>query len=451
MSTPTPNKADIRGVPLSGGNDAALARLERAGELLAGFYADPLAEIDAAIAEDPSMVMAHALRAGLFVISSDRACEPELLASLAAAESLAERANDRERGHIAAARAWADGDLARAGDLYGRVLLDHPRDLLALQLAHQCDFFTGRSSMLRDRVAQVLPCWDASTPGYGYVLGMHAFGLEETALYARAEETGRRAVELNPRDPWAIHAVAHVMEMEGRTADGIRWLTGREADWATENMFSFHNWWHLALYHMDMEDHARVLALYDTAIRPGSNSVPLEMVDASALLWRLRLRGVEAGERWRRLADDWSPAADQAYYAFNDVHALIAFLGAGRDADAGRVLAALERAAEGAGDNAMMSREVGLPVARALLDFEAGRFASAAERLLAVRERAHRFGGSHAQRDLIQQTLLEAAIRSGQGGLARALAAERLDLKPASPWNRQAVRRAAAGPAALAA
>ncbi|HYC02058.1 MAG TPA: tetratricopeptide repeat protein [Azospirillaceae bacterium] len=437
------NTTDIRGLALTGATPSSAARLDRATELLAGFYADPLAEIDAAIEEAPGMVMGHCLRAALFLISSDRACEEELGRSVAAAEALAAQATDRERGHIAAARAWLAGDYARAGDLYGRVALENPHDLLALQIAHQCDFFTGRSGMLRDRVAQVLPRWDGDVPGFGYVLGMHAFGLEETNLYARAEEAGRRAVALNPRDPWAVHAVAHVMEMEGRTGDGIAWLNGTREHWAADNMFAFHNWWHLALHHLDREETGRVLALYDEAVRPQSNNAALEMIDASALLWRLRLRGIDAGDRWDRLADDWAPLADQGYYAFNDVHALMAFIGAGRAKEIRRVVAGLERAALGSGDNAMMSREVGLPLARALLDFEAGRWADAATALWSLRERAHRFGGSHAQRDLIQQTLLEAVLRQGDAPLARALAAERTEMKPSSVWNWRAAHRAA--------
>ena len=156
--------------------------------------------------------------------------------------------------------------------------------------------------MLRDRVAQVLPHWDASMPGYGYVLGMYAFGLEETALYSRAEDIGRRALEINPRDPWAVHAVTHVMEMQGRLRDGIEWLTAREKDWAPNNGFAFHNWWHLALFHLDAGDIARVLELYDRRIRPAPSQVPLEMIDASAMLWRLELRGIDVGARWQQLA-----------------------------------------------------------------------------------------------------------------------------------------------------
>jgi tetratricopeptide (TPR) repeat protein len=352
-----------------------------------------------------------------------------------AAEALGHVANDRECGHIAAARAWLAGDLEEAVERYGAILHDYPRDILALQIAHIGDFFLGRSTQLRDRVAQVLPHWSAGAPGYGYVLGMHAFGLEENGLYDRAEATGRRALDLNRRDPWAVHAVAHVMEMQGRLPEGIAWLTTREADWAPENGFAYHNWWHLALYHLDLGDTARVLDIYDTHIRPQPSAVVLEMIDASAMLWRLHLRGVPVGDRWRELASAWEPIAEDGYYAFNDAHAMMAFVADGREAAAGRLLAALERAAAGGGTNAGMTRDVALPLARALAAFGAGDYEAAVPLLARVRPVASRFGGSHAQRDVIALTLIEAALRAGRAPLARALAAERTDLKPTSPFN----------------
>jgi tetratricopeptide (TPR) repeat protein len=329
---------DRRDVPVSIDSRVALDRYEAALELLNGFYLDPLAAADAALAEDPDFVMGHCLRAGLFLMTTERAAEPELRRSVEAAAALAHRANARERGHIAAARAWLNGDFRRAGDLYGALLIDWPRDLLALQIAHQCDFLLGRSRMLRDRVARVLPAWDESVPGFGYVLGMHAFGLEQTNLYRHAEAAGRRALELNRRDPWAVHAVAHVMEMEGRLDEGIAWLRERETDWAPGNAFAYHNWWHLALYHLDLGETGRALALYDEFIRPGRSTVALEMVDAAALLWRLHLRGVPVGERWRRLADDWEPMIEDAYYAFNDSHCMMALVADGRLAAARSVV-----------------------------------------------------------------------------------------------------------------
>ncbi|HSK38883.1 MAG TPA: tetratricopeptide repeat protein, partial [Arenibaculum sp.] len=239
---------DRRGLALSTGNPAALVLYETAVELLNGFYLDFVGVIDEALAEDPGFVMGHCFKAGVYAICNEASVQPDLRRSVEAAEALATRANERERAHMAAARAWLEGDMDRSAALYGRIVQEHPRDILALQVAHQADFFLGESRMLRDRVAQVLPHWDESVPGFGYVLGMHAFGLEQTNLYGRAEETGRKALDLNRRDPWAIHAVAHVMEMQARLTEGVDWLEARRRDWADNNAFAFHNWWHLALY-----------------------------------------------------------------------------------------------------------------------------------------------------------------------------------------------------------
>jgi tetratricopeptide (TPR) repeat protein len=433
---------DCRDVPVSTGNARSLAGYEEAVELMHSYFGDPVGRIDAALAEDPGFVMGHALRAGIMVSAADKGVEPMLKQSVEAAEALWSRANERERGHVAAARLWLDGDFEGATRRYAAILADYPRDSLALQLAHLGAFYLGHSASLRDFVARVLPYWDESVPGFNYVLGMRAFGLEEMGDYKRAEATGRRAVELNPRDPWAIHAVAHVMEMEGRPADGIAWLTEREKDWAPDNGFAFHNWWHLALFHLDLGQADRVRALYDQRIRRQGSTTALEMVDAAALLWRLDLRGIDVEARWKELADCFEPMAGDAYYAFTDAHAMMAFTADRRDKSAATLLAALERRAAEGGTNGMMTRDVGLPFARAIQAFGRGQFGEAIELLLAVRPIAHRFGGSHAQRDIVALTLLEAAIRGRQYRLARALVAERIDLKPHSAFNWAAAARA---------
>ncbi|HKE94900.1 MAG TPA: tetratricopeptide repeat protein, partial [Povalibacter sp.] len=386
--------------------------------------------------------MGHCLQAALIVTATDRSLLPMLTTSIESVETLGRRANERERAHAAAARKWLHGDFAGAVRAYGDIVLDYPRDLLALQVAHLGDFLLGHSTMLRDRIAQVLPHWDPSVPGYGYVLGMHAFGLEECGAYSQAEDIGRRALELNPRDPWAVHAVAHVMEMTGRVRDGIDWLTSREQDWAPDNGFAFHNWWHLALYHLDLGDTARVLDLYDRRIRPAASSMPLEMIDASAMLWRLSLRGADVGPRWAALARSWESLAEHAYYAFNDVHAVMSFVGAQRSDLAQRTISSLHRKASGTDTNGMMSREVGLPLAQALVAFGRGRYGEVIDLLLPLRAIASRFGGSHAQRDIVHLTLVEAALRAGNARLGRALAAERTQLKPGSPFNWQLTARA---------
>jgi tetratricopeptide (TPR) repeat protein len=424
---------DLRGNSTSTRDAASLAACEQATDLFARYSARAFEVIDAALARDPGFVMGHCLKAGLVVTSTERGLEPVLREAVQAGEALAGSANERERMHLAAARAWLDGEYDLSMQRYARLAAEHPRDLLALQVAHVGDFMLGHQTGLRDHVAQVLHAWDPSVPGYGYVLGMYAFGLEETGDYPRAEEAGRRAVELDARDGWASHAVAHVMEMQGRIGEGIAWLGETSGSWEPENALSVHNYWHLALYHLDSGDAAKALALYDARIRPARSDVALEMVDASALLWRLHLAGHDVGTRFEALAEDWARRIDDAYYAFNDAHALMALLGADRRADADRLLATVERHASDRGTNGRMIREVGLPLCRALSAFARGAYAECAEEILAIRDHAMRFGGSNAQRDVLSLTALEAARRGGLVPLARALASERTRLRPTNP------------------
>lgn len=433
---------DSRDVPVSTDNANSLACYERALDLLNGYFLDPLAEIEGALADDPDFVMGHCLRGGMMAVAAEKAAEQFLRESVEAAENLARHANERERGHITALRFWLNGDFEAATDTWGDVVEDHPRDLLALQLAHLGDFYLGRSHMLRDRLGAVRPFWNAGVPGYGYVLGMHAFGLEEMNEFGPAEDAGREAVSFQPRDPWAIHAVAHVLEMQGRTDDGIGWFNERLDDWAPDNMFAFHNWWHLALYHLDREEHELVLEVYDTGVRPAASDVALEMLDASALLWRLHLDGVDVGDRWDGLADTWEGTVEDGYYAFNDVHAMMAFVGAGRDKAAATLISTMERAAREAGTNGMMTRKVGLPLARAILAFGQGDYAVATDLIAPVAPIANRFGGSNAQRDVVQRTLVESAIRAGRGTLARELLDRRVAAKPDSLFNKRNLARA---------
>ncbi|MCY1327844.1 hypothetical protein D9M69_133900 [compost metagenome] len=170
----------------------------------------------------------------------------------------------------------------------------------------------------------------------------------------------------------------------------------------------------------------------------------LELIDACAMLWRLHLRGIDVGTRWNELADTWQARGAQGYYAFNDTHAAMAFLCAGRDDALAALLAGMRAAAAGGGCNAMMTRDVGLPVTEALVAFSRRDYDRAIELLMPVRQIAHRFGGSHAQRDLVSLTLLEAALRGERANLACALAAERMELKPMNPSLSRLAQRASA-------
>jgi tetratricopeptide (TPR) repeat protein len=419
---------------------AAAAKFDEACEMIRLYRGDPIAALDAVLEQDPDCAMAWAARAGVLVQQADTAYLDEAERSIRA--GAAANGNDRERTHLEAARHWLQGRIHDAAIAFARITQEHPRDLIALQAAHIGCFYLGRQSELRDWPLQSLRAFRTGDDGYHAVLGMAAFGHEECGDYARADDLGREAVELEPRDAWAVHAVAHVNEMRGDSKTGIPWLRDSAGSWAPENGFAFHNWWHLALLHLDNRDIAQVLELYDEKIRRDDSSLLLEWIDASALLWRLKLEGVDAGARWQSLAQSWERTVDDALYAFNDLHAIMAFLGAGRSADVARTLAAMRRAASGESDNAYMTRAVGLPLAEAFIAFDAGRYPEAVEKIGAVRGIAQRFGGSHAQRDILSLTMLHAAIRAGMKGVAEAIAAERLAHKPESPWARTLATRA---------
>ena len=162
--------------------------------------------------------------------------------------------------------------------------IEWPLDTFALQAGHQIDCFTGHSRMFSDRTARVVPAWDPSRPGFHAVLGMYAFGLEEMANYRRAESYGRQAVELERRDGWGWHAVAHVFEMQDRRREGVEWLTRDIEGWAGDSFFQVHNAWHLALFHLGLDQVDEALALVDKRILGGNSTIAVEMLDASATL-----------------------------------------------------------------------------------------------------------------------------------------------------------------------
>jgi hypothetical protein len=411
------------GYDLSGANGQGLDALEQGLHELRCYIGDPVASVERALAASPELVMGHVLKAYLHLLGTEPAGLPVARAAHEAA--LALPANDRERRHLQAIGFLTDGRWREAGRALEDLSAEYPRDGLALQAGHSIDFFTGDSRMLRDRIARALPSWSRGTTGYHAVLGMYAFGLEETADYVRAEAAGRQSVELEPRDTWGQHAVAHVLEMQDRRREGIAWMRGNVEGWSRDSFLSVHNWWHLALFHLGLGEIDEVLSLYDGPIYGKASPIILEMIDASAMLWRLHLRGVDVGNRWEAVADQWTPVATAGNYAFNDVHAMMAFVGAGRSQSAGSVLEAQRAAMGGTGDNVDFTREVGYPAARAIKAFGDGNYGETVALLRPIRSYSHRYGGSHAQRDLIDLTLIEAAARAGQEKLAAALRAER--------------------------
>jgi len=407
--------------------------------LLHSHRGDPAREIEALLAAAPGSTRAHCLRAALIVAADDDTRRSQVDDSVAAIESASLPDEDPARRHAAAARAWLAHDDALALSRYGDIVVDAPRDIVALVVANALDFRLGRRRMLRDRIAQVLPAWQSSLPGHASVLAMYAFGLVENGQYRRAEKAARRALALDRGHPGAIHALAHVMEMQGRAREGIAFLDATQSQWIRGNGFSVHLAWHRALFHLDADDPRAALDAYDAQIAPADGLAAL--ADASALLWRLELRNIDVTGRWLALAERWERHAWHGARPFYAVHAMMAFAAAGRSASARDVFDALRPT--DVQPRALLPEEtLARPLCEALVAFARRDYTTCIERLREVRDIAHRCGGSLAQCDVIHLTFTEAALRAREARLARALVAERAARRPASRFNQRLLARA---------
>ncbi len=419
--------ADRWGVPVRAGSADAVALLDQAIEDLATLGGDPVADAEAAVGADDSLVLGHIYRAYLNLYGTTPA-------GISAASEILKQLDEtvmgeREAHHMRAAQHWVAGDWEATTRSLERALLRHPRDLLALKVAQDLYFFLGNRLELRDTAARVLPAWPREQPGWGYVQGIYAFGLEENADYRQAETRARAALDHNPGDVWSVHALAHVYEMEGSQQDGVKFLTASAGDWSG-SFFAIHNWWHRSLYHLELGEISEALALYDGPIRAGRSTEWLDVVDAAALLWRLSLLGVDVTERAASLAADIDDLAGSPVYVFNDWHAVMAFGLAGDHARNDLVIAANRHLT--APTNRGAAERAGLALLEAFSAFAAGRPDRTIDLLIDIRPRANAAGGSHAQRDIIDLTLIAAAARAGDDALARALVTERVARKPAA-------------------
>jgi tetratricopeptide (TPR) repeat protein len=435
---------DIRGLPMTAASAEAVAAFDHVMDGFFGFRADVGERLKAALAADPGCPLLQCTRGYFTLLLSVRRQLPKAREALAAAQAAAARhgTTPREASHIAALAAWCAGDGEGALRRWESILAEHPRDVLALKLAQYWHFYFGRSRDMSDSVARVLPAWDGA-PGHGYVLGLQAFGLEECADYAAAERAGRRAVEINPADAWAIHAVAHVLEMQDRSDEGIAWIKGLEANLSGIHNFRFHVWWHRCLFHLELGDTAAALDLYDREVRAESTDDYLDITNAVSLLWRLEDLGVDVGGRWAELAAQSAKRIDDHMLVFADVHFAMA-LAAGGDTEGARRLLASARAYAATGETeARVMSEVGGDLCEAVLAHRERRFGRVVGLLTPLRDRLIGIGGSHAQRDLFDKVLISACLADGRRGQARELLAERLRQRPGNRWAHQALAKAA--------
>jgi tetratricopeptide (TPR) repeat protein len=272
---------------------------------------------------------------------------------------------------------------------------------------------------MRDISERAAPAWNEGDAGLGAFLSIRSFGLEETGDYAGAERCGRRAVAINPDDPWGAHAVAHVLVMQGRLADGIGWCEGLSDNWGAANHIRHHNWWHLALFHTEARDYDAALGIYDGKLRDMSSpllqAVPDYYVDIQndvALLQRLELRGVDAGGRWGEVGDLCAARIGNHESPFTSAHAALGLAAAGRFDEADDLVDGMRAfVAEDRGSLGPRYALAAIPAAQAAIAYRRGEHQRVLDVLMPARRNLWQMGGSHAQRDLFFQLLADAARR----------------------------------------
>ena len=406
---------DRLGLELTAANGEAARAFDDTVWAYVGFSREPGVPLKRALLADPAMPMALCLQ-GYFMHLMGL---PGLVAKARVAFESALKITNitaREKSHVAALGAWCEGELERTCEILEGILREHPCDFLALKLSNYLYFYMGDAAKVRDGPARALPHWDESMPGYGHLLALHAFGLEECGDYAAAERTGRRATEINPADPWAVHSVAHVMEMQDRAGEGARWIETLALHWDTANFFRFHLWWHLALLHWGAGRPDEALRLYDSHVWADGSSENLSLCNDISLLARLELAGVDVGHRWDAAAKVVRDQAGGSVMAFVDAHYALAL---------GSVPPLLD-----SGTTARVHAAAGRAVCDGVVAWRGRDYARAAEMLAPVRKDLWKLGGSHAQRDLFILILLGSALKTGNHALAKAVLSERAALRP---------------------
>jgi predicted Zn-dependent protease len=432
--------ADSLGNPVTLADAASLAGVNDFVEGLVACEARVLRVLDVAATEHAAIVQAYAAALHMFAETPDAPVQARPWLARAQAAVDAGAATGRERLFGAAIAAWVEGETDLAIRMHEQLAREHPRDLVSVKLGQYHLFNRGDAPGMLRLARQVLP----AAGDVPYLHGMLAFGWEQCHFLREAEAAACHAIAQCRKEPWAHHALAHVMLTEGRLAEGLDFMQSVADSWTGLNSFMVtHNWWHVALFALDLDQPDAVLRLYDQRVWGVAKDYSQDQINAVSLLARLELAGVDVGDRWQDLADHLAPRTADHVLDFLDLQYLYGLARAGR-AEA-KVLHDNLRQRAGSLPPGDVRRDVGLPAADGLLAHARGDMAEAARALARALPRLREIGGSHAQRDLFQQIYIDALARGGQAVEAQNLLQQHARLQPQSRrLARQAARVAGA-------
>jgi hypothetical protein len=397
------------------GNPLTLENGETVGgvnDFVEGFIASEARAVNIveAAAKDASpIVQAYAAVVHMFAESRDSAANARPFIDAAFAH--ASRSTPREQRFIEAVKAWVEGDIPRAIDLHEEQSREHPRDLASLKLGQYHLFNIGDSAGMLRLAQSALP----HASDVPYLHGMAAFAWEQCHELGQAEAAARKAIGMRRKEPWAHHALAHVMLTQGRVEEGHAFMQDVSDTWTGLNSFMVtHNWWHQALFALALGDPAQVLRLYDDHVWGVAKDYSQDQINAVSLLARLELAGVDVGDRWQDVAGYLAARLQDHVLPFLDVQYLYGLARAGRP-EAQVLMHNIEAHAAQAPEHSCATWQgVALPAARGLFAHAHGDWPTAAEQLGLALPNLERIGGSHAQRDLFLRVHRDALARGAR-------------------------------------
>lgn len=444
-------RKDLHGLTVSTDSGTAVDAFDRATQSYLKYRTDAARHLAAASKADPQFALAHVLRGYFAMLSYNAANLGAAAEALAEARGHAKRTTTREAAHTEALARWVDGDLERMLDIWESILAEHPHDVLAFRMHHFVAFWLGRPATMQAAVERVFPRWSGELPGWGMVLSCRCFAHEEAGNYTLAEGAGRLALEVDPGDLWGAHAIAHVLEMQGRRGEGIDWLRRLEPNWEGANNLRHHLSWHRAMFHLERREFDEVLSLYDHGFRDLRSqlvqAVPdlyIDVQNAASMLFRLQRHGVDVGDRWGELADKAEARIGDCQSAFTLPHWTMALAATGRWEAAQRQIEAMRAYGRGNGPNERLVGRVAVPLGEAIVAHARGNPREALRLLRPLVGDLCLLGGSHAQQEVLEQLFLDAALKADSADDVRLMLERVSGRHPVPPARRIGYAMAAA-------
>jgi tetratricopeptide (TPR) repeat protein len=421
-------RPDAYGLAVTTASAAALDRYDQAVRELLGWGRAALGAFRDATAHDPGLAVGHA-GAAICLFLEERFGEARAAAD--AARAAAATQSPRERSHAEAVALLVGGRTADAERAMAEHVASWPRDVVVLQRLYFVWFWQGRFPEMLALTTRVLPGYD----GDSFVLGLHAFALEQADRCREAVRTAEAALARNPEDAWAVHALAHALYELAAWDDGAARLPPAIHPCQRLNWFRNHLVWHLTLMHLSRGDYARAVRMSRAAFERAPSAIAGDLHDAIALLWRQDLLGLPVGERWRPFAAIARERLNRQGLLFHAAHLAMALAGAGDWPTADLQLDMLRQRA--AKDPAGLVGPVLVPLVEGVGAFARGEYGTAIERIEPIQPRLIELGGSRAQRDVFHDTLLEACLRAGDAERAARLLAARIARRADHYWLRR--------------